>query len=143
MNNKKSEIQKSRMSSLMCCSGMVAVLTVISGCSVLPQIRPIEVGGLFIRNNTSTPVNNVEVRVKKTGAKVSCSYIPAGKECSTTFPAKTYQGNPITVSWEQEGRVWSPREFLVQLPENLIADKSTMAVVNIGEHGSISARLDQ
>ena len=122
---------------------MVAVLTIISGCMILPKVKPIEIGGLFIRNSTSTPVKNVEVRVKKTGAKVSCSYVPAGKECSTTFPSKTYQGNPITVSWEQEWRVWSPREFLVQLPENLIADKSTMAVVNIGEHGSISARLDQ
>jgi hypothetical protein len=85
----------------------------------------------------------VKVQVKKTGATVSCSYIPAGKECSTTFPAKTYQGNPITVSREQNGRVWSPREFLVRLPENLIADRATIAVVSIGENGSVWARLDQ
>ena len=136
-------MQQPRISSLMRSASIAVALTVISSCTVLPKIRPIEVGGLFIRNSTSTPVKNVEIRVKKTGAKVSCSYIPAGKECSTTFPAKTYQGNSIMVSWEQEGRTWSSGEFLLQLPENLMADKSTMAVVNIGERGSVSAWLDQ
>ena len=117
------------------------MLLLISACGELPKTTSITVAGLVFLNNTSTPVYNAKLSVKKTGGLVACGVILPGKECSTTFPVRQYQGNPIIVSWEQAGQTWSSGEFYVQLPGSPVTDAPTIAFITLGEQGAVNARL--
>jgi len=113
------------------------------GCEALPVGKPIEIAGLVFRNSTRTALQNVQLSVERTGGSVLCSPIPGGRDCSTVFPGKLYQGNPVRISWEQNGISYSSEEIYVQLPENLASKKPAMALVIIGDRGSVSAQLVQ
>lgn len=118
------------------------LFTFITACGELPKSNSITVAGLVFQNRTATPVYKAKLSVSKTHGLISCGVILPGKECSTTFPVRQYQGNPISVSWEQAGQAWSSGEFYVQLPRVPLADSPTIAVVTLGEHGSVNARLE-
>lgn len=119
----------------------VGVLVVISACGELPTTNAITVAGLVFYNNTATPVHKAKLSVITTRGLVACGVILPGKECSTTFPVRQYQGNPIIVTWEQAGQTWSSGEFYVQLPAAPLAATSTIAVVTLGAQGTVDARL--
>lgn len=137
----------SKMKHIYCSRTLTTILIVlhflIIGCTVTGLSIPLHVGGLFFHNNTATPLHNVSLRVEKTNDLVSCGLIPAGSTCSTTFPLKKYQGNPVMLSWVQEGRAWSSEEFYIQLPHPLVYDKPITAVVDIGNQGKVNARFVQ
>ena len=115
----------------------------ISSCAELPRTNPLTVGGLTFHNTTSSPIKNARLSVHKTHGTVACGFILPYKECSTTFPQRQYQGNAITVSWQQSGQTWTATNVDVQLPEFPIPNRSTIALISLGENGSISARLIQ
>jgi hypothetical protein len=117
------------------------MLLVVAACGELPKTNSITVAGLVFLNHTATPVYNAKLSVRKTRGLVACGVILPWKECSTTFPVRQYQGNPIIVSWEQAGLTWSSGEFYVQLPGSPVADVPTIAVVTLGEHGAVKAIL--
>jgi hypothetical protein len=116
-------------------------LLVISACGELPSTNPITVAGLVFYNNTASPVHNAKLSVTTTRGLVACGVILPGKECSTTFPVRQYQGNPIIVTWEQVGQTWSSGEIYVQLPPASAAAAPTIAVVTLGVDGAIDAKL--
>ena len=117
------------------------ILLVVSACAELPTTNPITVAGLMFYNNTDAPIQNAKLSVTTTRGLVACGVILPGKECSTTFPVRQYQGNPIIVSWEQAGQTWSSGEFYVQLPGSPVTDAPTIAFITLGEQGAVNARL--
>ena len=117
------------------------LLVVLTACNNLNEKKSITVAGLVFYNDTTSPVHNVKLSVSKTYEMVACGIILPGKECSTTFPQREYQGNPVMISWEQAGQIWSIRTLEVQLPADFAANQLTNAVVTLGNHGSASARL--
>ncbi len=125
----------------LCLLGFIGLL--LSGCAGLPRATPLTVVGLSFHNATSTPIHNAKLSVSKTHGMIGCGIILSHKECSTTFPQRQYQGNAITVSWEQAGQTWTAHNVEVQLPEYPIPDRPSTAVITLGEHGAISARLVQ
>ncbi|MDX1824296.1 MAG: hypothetical protein R3354_06240 [Thiohalomonadales bacterium] len=117
------------------------LLVVLTACNNLSEKKSITVAGLVFYNDTTSPVHNVKLSVSKTYEMVACGIILPGKECSTTFPQREYQGNPVMVSWEQAGQLWSIRTLEVQLPGDFITNQPTNAVITLGKRGSASARL--
>ena len=115
----------------------------LSGCSVLSQIKPIEISGLVIQNNTSAPIYNVQLWVEKTGTVVHSSSILAGNQLSTEFPLRRYQGNSVNISWEQEGKFSLANNIIAQIPDNLDANKPSQFIVIINSRTSVSMRLMQ
>jgi hypothetical protein len=115
----------------------------VSSCAELPKSNPLTVAGLTFHNTTSSPIKNARLRVNKTHGTVACGFILPYKECSTTFPQRQYQGNAITVSWQQAGKTWTATDVYVQLPEHPIPNRTTTALITLGQNGSISARLIQ
>lgn len=122
---------------------MLLAVPYICGCETFSKTRSIEISGLIFQNNTSSHLYDVRLVVEKIRGVVSCSSIPAGKECSTTFPLRTYQGNPIRVLWQQNGNPFSSEQFLIELPESLVKGEPAMVLVIIGDWGRIVARLVQ
>jgi len=92
-------------------------------------------------NNTDAPIQNAKLSVTTTRGLVACGVVLPGKACSTTFPVRQYQGNPVIVTWEQAGQTWSSGEFYIQLPTASHAATPTIAVVTLGVQGAIDARL--
>ena len=119
----------------------VSMLVAVSGCSELPTTKAITVAGLRFYNNTDTTIHNAKLSVTTTRGLVACGVILPRKACSTTFPVRQYQGNPIIVSWEQAGRVWSSGEFYVQLPAASSAATPSIAVITLGAQGMVKATL--
>mgnify|MGYP001824081284 FL=1 len=115
----------------------------VSSCANLSKTNHLTVAGLTFHNTTSSPIKNARLTVHKTHGTVACGFILPYKECSTTFPQRQYQGNAITVSWQQSGQSWTATNVAVQLPEYPIPNRSTIALMSLGENGSISARLIQ
>jgi len=113
----------------------------ISACSSLPTSNSVTVTGLLFYNNTTTPIHNAKLSVTTTHGLVACGLILPGKECSTTFPVRQYQGNPIIVSWEHNGRAWSSGEFRVPVQDDSIAGTASIAVILLGEQGEYNAKL--
>ncbi len=123
---------------------LICTLSLLLGlvaCSHLPRATTIIVTGLVFHNTTATPIHNAKLSVSQTHEMVACGIILPGKECSTTFPQREYQGNPVMVSWEQAGRRWSVKALEVKLPADGVAKRPTIALITLAEHGAISARL--
>lgn len=117
------------------------MLLLVAACSELPKTNTITVSGLVFYNNTATPVHNAKLSVSKTRGLVACGFILAWKECSTTFPVRQYQGNPIIVSWEQAGHTWSSGEYYVQLPADPPTNTPSIAMVTLGDDGAVKVIL--
>lgn len=115
----------------------------VFACAELPKSNPLTVAGLTFHNATSSPIKDARLTASKTHGLVACGFILPHNDCSTTFPLKQYQGNSITVSWQNAGQTWTSVDVAVQLPEYPIPNRPTTAVVTLGEHGSINARLIQ
>lgn len=118
-----------------------SMMYVVFACSELHQTNAITVASLVFYNNTSTPIYNAKLRVSKTHGLVACGLILPEKKCSTTFPIREYQGNPVIVSWEQAGQTWSSAEFYVHRHGGPLTNEPTIAMAWPGDHGAISARL--
>lgn len=111
------------------------------GCSQLPKASSITVAGLVFFNTSRTPIHNATLRVSNTHGLIACGIILPGKECSTTFPQRDYRGNPIIVTWEQEGQSWSTGEVNIQLPSQSATGEPNIAIVSLGDQGKINVRL--
>jgi len=124
-------------------TGLISAFFLVSGCKTLSQARSIEIKGLVFRNNTSARVDNVKLEVEKTRKAVFCGYILAGRDFSTTFPLRKYQGNSIRMSWIHQGTSWKTEEFYIQIPKELIPDKPAIVLITIGNQGSVIAQFVQ
>lgn len=92
-------------------------------------------------NSGTSPIHKATLRVSDTHGLVACGIILPGKECSTTFPQREYQGSPVIISWEQAGHSWTTGEFNVLLPTQPPISGPSMAIVTLGDHGVIDVRL--
>ena len=120
------------------CIGLILGL---SACGGMPTSKSVTVAGLLFYNNSDTPIHNAKLSVTTTHGLVACGVILPRTTCSTTFPLRQYQGNPVVVSWEHAGRSWTSGEFRVPLPDDPVAATPTMAVITLGERGAINAKL--
>ena len=123
---------------------VVVVLTglLFNGCGGLPvRTAPIEITGLVIYNNTSDPLYDIKLKVEKTGTVVTCNLIPSGRNFSTEFPLKRYQGNSVNVSWQQNGINRSTGDIYADVPDDLSPNVPVAVAVIIQQNGDVIVRL--
>ena len=120
----------------------LSVIFIITGCSTtLMKVRNITVDGLVFQNLTDKPVSDMRIWVQKTKTFAVCSYMPPKGQCSTTFPVRQYKGNSVTVTWKQNEKSWSKKDFYVDAPINLNWGAPAKAIINIKEGGELTATL--
>jgi len=86
-------------------------------------------------------LEGVRIKVEETGALASCSVVLPGSSCSTRFPGKLYQRNPIYISWMLNGQSRAVGPVMVELPGEIYRELSASALLEFGLHGQISARF--
>ena len=121
----------------------VIICILFSGCGKVFQYKPIEISGLIIRNKTDVRIDDIKLKVEKTGAVVTCTTIPPDSDFSTEFPLKRYQGNAVDVFWKQNGRAFMSLDLHAEVPDDLDTSLSAIAAVEIDSDGTANARLEQ
>jgi hypothetical protein len=106
-------------------------------------VKPLQIEGLLIENNTQMWLSAVRILVPATGNFVSCSTITPRTKCSTTFPETSYTGNPVEITWSQGGEMHSSGMFVIQLPTGLDNDKPARILVVITGPGLAGALITQ
>ena len=117
----------------------------LSSCASLSvePVKPLQIEGLLIENNTQMWLSAVRILVPATGNFVSCSTITPRTKCSTTFPETSYTGNPVEITWNQGGEMHSSGVFVIQLPAGLDNDKPARILVVISGPGLAGAVITQ
>ena len=120
----------------------LALSVLLAGCVTSPEVREqaLHVNGLTLKNGTDELIADVTLRVEPTRELVFCNAILARRECSTSFPLRQYQGNPVVVSWRDTHGEHQTEPFVVPAPANL---PGTPVVIEIGiwGDGRISATM--
>jgi len=117
------------------------MLVSLVGCSIAPAIPELKFNSLVIQNNSGMALEDVKIKVEKTGALAYCSLILPGSSCSTGFPDKRYQGNPIYISWTHNGQSRVAGPVIVELPEKTYGEVSASALLEFGSPELISTRF--
>ncbi len=119
--------------------GLAFSVMVLVACTTAPfnPATQLQIDGLFLENRTSIPVSAARIMVPATGSFVSCGYISPQSICSTTFPEAAYTGNPVEITWSQNGQIYSTGQFVIRLPDGL--EENIPAVVNVVIAGPGSA----
>jgi len=101
----------------------------------------LSIRGIEIHNELPYAVMDVMVTVPATGAFAGCSNIMARTACSTSFRSVAYRGNPMVVSWKEQGEPRKTEEFVVKEPENAVPGEEAVLDVSIFAPGQAGARL--
>ena len=122
---------------------LLVLIFLLSGCAVLPKNQQFTVDGIMFHNTTSSMIGNVRLRVDKIQGFATCSNIPPQSSCSTTFPIREYQGNPVMISWNQNEKLWETPEIVVNPPKEASPGKPLFCIVEIGNQGSLNVYFRQ
>ena len=117
--------------------------TLLFGCMIPEKARQLTINGIVFQNHTTQTVHNVTVSVETTSMFANCSHVYADGECSNMFPFAPYRGNPIRITWEQEGKVWSTEELYLSTSETIIPGQPAKAYIVITGAGRARAELVQ
>lgn len=108
------------------------------GCGATSQAEVIT--SLVIHNKSGRVLNDVSLKVPKTGSIVSCSSIPPCGECSFGFQQRESQNNPVIISWVQNEKPYSHR-----LSADMIGHQNSelplTVYLNILDYGAIQAAM--
>jgi len=117
------------------------MLVSLVGCSIAPAIPELKFNSLVIQNNSGMALEDVKIKVEKTGALAYCSLILPESSCSTGFSDKRYQGNPIYISLTHNGRSMVAGPVMVELPQKTYSEKGATALLEFTSPEFISARF--
>ena len=107
------------------------------------QAPLLQIDGMLIENQTLMRVTAVRLLVPVTGNFVSCGNIAPNSMCSTTFPETAYTGNPVEITWSQDGQIHSTGEFVLDLPDGLDENRPALVQIVIVGPGSAGALIIQ
>ncbi len=77
------------------------------------------VTSMSILNDSSSPVTNFQIYIRKRDRTLTISQIPPGGESSYGFPVRDYQGNPLTIRWTHQGRDYEEKRLSMKTPSGL------------------------
>ncbi|OUR72147.1 hypothetical protein A9Q78_07505 [Methylophaga sp. 41_12_T18] len=112
------------------------------GCIATTPVKPqLMINALVIENNSLTELHNVKIKVEQTGAYGSCSLVLLGRACSTTFPTKIYQGNPVFLTWEIQGQPRQVGPLYVQNSERIQVGRDAAVVINFQSINDVTVKF--
>lgn len=106
-------------------------LAILSCAGQSPQSwNDLDISGMRMENRSQSFVTAARLLVPATGNFVSCGGIAPGGVCATRFPETRFTGNPVEVSWSQNGQIWSTGQLrLVPAEEVVEAGAATVLVI--------------
>jgi len=119
----------------------VFILATLAGCSTNPVASGLKFDSLIIHNSSNMALKDVKIKVENTRALAYCSLILPKSSCSTGFPDKHYQGNPIYISWTHNRKSRMVGPVMVELPQKIYSDQSASALLEYSSLGQVSARF--
>ncbi len=124
-------------------TALAAFILIVAGCTSLPPMKPVAVGGLVFNNSTPQVVQDVRLQVPKTGGFITCNMVLPGSSCATTFPSRQYRGGAIVISWRQAGQAFSSGKIQIRPQGNPAPGKPTTVLVTIKVDNSVNAFIEQ
>lgn len=120
----------------------VIIIVWISSCAVTSE-RSYFYNEIRVVNNSSQLIRNVTIRVPSKGREFSCGNIAPLGLCSNRFGKRSYERNPIQISWTFGNRSRQTDEFIVEVPATLYAGIALIGVLEITPGGAVRAYFDQ
>lgn len=124
---------------------LASMVVLLSGCATaMFQPNP-QINTVVLANNSNTTVYDVTILVEAFGGKFYCGTILEGTQCSTRFPVREYESNPITVSWVEDGEAHKTEPFTIPVNDNLaknLAKEPLTARLTILQNNTVDARLE-
>lgn len=96
-------------------------VTVLAGCSTIePGAAPDRLlfNKIVVTNDGSRDIANLQIAVSRINGVFSCSRLLSNSFCSNTFPIREYQGNSVTLTWEEGGVEFTAGPFVAEPPVN-------------------------
>lgn len=121
--------------------GLCALLSACAGRQ--PDTPTVIIDGLVIENRGSAWISAARVLTPATGRFVSCGNIAPGSMCSTRFPEASYAGSPVEVTWSQMGEIHSTGQFVMDVPQDMDADRPASVRVVITGPATAGAAIVQ
>lgn len=119
------------------------VIVLLSSCTFMAKTESFKVVGVRFENASYYPITNIQLGVDGIKEVVSCRELPVTNECYTDFPVQQYLGNPIIISWEQNGKSWTTGEISAEMPKTMNRDAPLTCSVIIGNQGSYNTHFAQ
>ena len=101
----------------------------------------LQIAGIEIFNGLPYIIHDVTVLVPLSGDYVSCGQILPDTACSTSFPLREYQGNPVQVTWTELGEPQGTPEFSLEAPATATSGQRAFVRVEVFAKGQAGARL--
>ena len=108
---------------------------------LLPEVPPIVISGLEIRNDLPYPVTDVMIRVPATGGFAGCGNILARSQCNNRFEEIDYRANEVVISWRERGEPHQTGPFRIELPDDTATQRTYRVQVILYSPGQAGARL--
>jgi len=122
--------------------GVVICTVFLAACVATALVKEtLTINTLMIENHSSSDLNNVKIKVEQTGAYASCGLVLRGRSCSTTFKSKTYQGNPVFISWEHNGKPQKVGPLYGEVPENIKVGSDAAVVIAFNSARDVSVHF--
>lgn len=124
-------------------TSVCVLLLSITGCVTIqpdatrPNDTP-QFNTLVLKNMTGNDIHGAEIRVADHTGVFTCNIILANAFCSNGFPARAYQGNAITIQWEDQHRRQQVGPLVVP-PPALSTHQPLTAIIELHEHGQFNA----
>ncbi len=118
-----------------------ALTLLLSACAARQPDWDLQISGLVMENQSLSYVSAARLIVPATGNFVSCGNIPPGGACSTLFPETGYTGNPVEVSWSQNGQIWSTGELTLNPGDAVLDEGRAVVMVVIAAPGAAGVQL--
>ena len=125
------------------------LLFLVQGCSAAPddagqsEDTGVVISGIIITNELAYGVTDVMIEVPATGAFAGCGNILARSRCRNTFQDVNYRSNAVVIRWKEHGQPKQTREFVIDVPDNLMPGVPSWIEVVIYGPGQAGARLLQ
>jgi len=87
------------------------------------------------------PVTDVMIEVPATGGFAGCGNILPRSACRNAFQPIDYSANAVTVRWKEHGQPQQTDEFVVRLPEGVVAGSEYLIEVIVFAPGQAGAHL--
>ena len=90
---------------------------------------------IIIKNETQGAIQDAQLKVEKFNRLFACSHILSKTECSTSFPQRPYEGNLISISWKQDGRVNFSKPIRILTGKNVTPGVLMKGIIVIKDSG--------
>lgn len=119
---------------------VICLILPLTGCATYdPDAPNLLFNEIIVYNRSLREIANVEMHVEKFDREFACSQVVTKTICSNTFSLRKYEGNAITISWEDTESTHSKADLMVEVPDSYATHINYSAIIEIDKDGVYSA----